>query len=78
MPKIIKMIITDFDGVITDGRVWTMKMAGNGGRFTLRLDARPPVARTRIQVMILSSEVNPVVKARAEKMGVEAIHGFGS
>ena len=27
--------------------------------------------------MILSSEVNPVVAARAQKMGVEAIHGVG-
>ena len=26
--------------------------------------------------MILSSEPNPVVRARAEKMGVEAIHGI--
>ncbi|HRQ23149.1 MAG TPA: HAD hydrolase family protein, partial [Anaerolineales bacterium] len=30
-----------------------------------------------VEVMILSSEPNPVVKARAQKMGVEAIHGIG-
>ncbi|HXQ35234.1 MAG TPA: HAD hydrolase family protein, partial [Anaerolineales bacterium] len=30
-----------------------------------------------IEVMILSSEPNPVVVARAKKMGVEAIHGVG-
>ena len=30
-----------------------------------------------IEVMILSSEPNPVVMARAKKMGVEAIHGIG-
>jgi len=29
-----------------------------------------------VEVMILSSEPNPVVKARASKMGVEAIHGI--
>jgi N-acylneuraminate cytidylyltransferase len=29
-----------------------------------------------IEVMILSSEVNPVVSARAKKMSIEAIHGF--
>jgi len=29
-----------------------------------------------IEVMILSSEVNPVVKARAKKMGIDAIHGL--
>ncbi len=30
-----------------------------------------------IEVMILSSEANRVVAARARKMGVEAIHGVG-
>jgi YrbI family 3-deoxy-D-manno-octulosonate 8-phosphate phosphatase len=30
-----------------------------------------------VEVMILSSEPNPVVQARAKKMGVEAIHGVG-
>jgi len=30
-----------------------------------------------IEVMILSSEPNPVVVARAKKMGVEAVHGVG-
>lgn len=30
-----------------------------------------------VEVMILSSEPNPVVLARAKKMGVEAIHGIG-
>ena len=30
-----------------------------------------------VEVMILSSEVNSVVTARAKKMGVEAVHGIG-
>jgi N-acylneuraminate cytidylyltransferase len=29
-----------------------------------------------IDVMVLSSEVNPVVSARARKMGINAIHGI--
>ncbi len=78
MPETIKMIITDFDGVITDGRVWT----DENGRETVAA-SRSDSMRVRqlrergIEVMILSSEVNNVVKARAEKMGVEAIHGLG-
>jgi N-acylneuraminate cytidylyltransferase len=78
MPETIKMIITDFDGVITDGRVWT----DENGKETVAA-TRADSMRVRqlrehgIEVMILSSEVNPVVKARAEKMGVEAIHGLG-
>jgi YrbI family 3-deoxy-D-manno-octulosonate 8-phosphate phosphatase len=73
----IKMIITDFDGVITDGRVWT----DENGKETVAA-SRSDSMRVRqlrergIEVMILSSEVNPVVKARAEKMGIEAIHGL--
>jgi N-acylneuraminate cytidylyltransferase len=78
MPETIKMIITDFDGVITDGRVWT----DENGKETVAA-TRADSMRVRqlrehgIEVMILSSEVNPVVKARAEKMGVDAIHGLG-
>jgi len=78
MPKTIKMIITDFDGVITDGRVWT----DENGKETVAA-SRSDSMRVRqlhergIDVMILSSEINPVVKARAEKMGIEAIYGLG-
>ena len=78
MPETIRMIITDFDGVITDGRVWT----DENGKETVAA-SRSDSMRVRqlhergIEVMILSSEVNHVVKARAEKMGVEAIHGLG-
>ena len=77
MPKEIKMIITDFDGVISDGRVWT----DENGKETVAA-SRSDSMRVRqlhergIEVMILSSEVNNVVKARAEKMGIEAIHGL--
>jgi len=77
MPKTIKMIITDFDGVISDGRVWT----DENGKETVAA-SRSDSMRVRqlresgIEVMILSSEVNNVVKARAEKMGIEAIHGL--
>jgi len=78
MPKDIRMIITDFDGVITDGRVWT----DENGRETVAA-SRSDSMRVRqlrecgVEVMILSSEVNNVVKARAEKMGIKAIHGMG-
>ena len=77
MPETIKMIITDFDGVISDGRVWT----DENGKETV-VASRSDSMRVHqlrecgIEVMILSSEVNNVVKARAEKMGIEAIHGL--
>jgi N-acylneuraminate cytidylyltransferase len=77
MPQAIRMIICDFDGVITDNRVWT----DENGRETV-VATRADSMRVRdlrergVQVMILSSEPNPVVQARAAKMGVEAVHGI--
>ena len=78
MPKKIELIMLDFDGVVTDNRVWT----DQDGRETVaayRSDSIliKDLREKGIDVMILSSEVNPVVAARAKKMGVDAIHGMG-
>ena len=78
MPETIKMIICDFDGVVTDNLVLT----DENGKETVsasRSDSMhiKTLREKGIEVMILSSEPNPVVKARAKKMGVEAIHGVG-
>jgi YrbI family 3-deoxy-D-manno-octulosonate 8-phosphate phosphatase len=78
MPKKIELIICDFDGVITDNKVWT-DQDGNEMVAAYRSDS-PRIRDLRakgIEVMILSSEPNPVVAARAKKMGVEAIHNVG-
>ena len=76
MPKSIKLIVSDFDGVLTDNRVWTDK---NGVErvVTWRSDSmRVGDLRKRgIEVIILSSEKNPIVRIRAEKMGVEYVQG---
>jgi len=78
MPKNVKMIICDFDGVVTDNLVLT----DENGKETVsasRSDSMyiKTLREKGVEVMILSSEPNPVVKARAKKMGVEAIHGVG-
>lgn len=78
MPSTIKLVISDFDGVITDNRVWT-DQDGHETVVASRADSMR-VKQMRdigIDVMILSSEVNSVVSARAKKMGVEAVHGVG-
>ncbi len=77
MPANVKLIVSDFDGVITDNRVWTSE-EGLETVVASRSDSmHVRTLRERgVEVMILSSEPNPVVKARAEKMGVEAIHGI--
>lgn len=78
MPERVRMILCDFDGVVTDNLVLT----DENGRETVsasRSDSMhiKTLHERGVEVMILSSEPNPVVKARAKKMGVEAIHGIG-
>jgi N-acylneuraminate cytidylyltransferase len=78
MPEQIDLIISDFDGVITDNRVWVNE-EGMEYVAAYRSDSiGVQYLRTiGIDMMILSSEINRVVEARARKMGVEVIHGIG-
>jgi N-acylneuraminate cytidylyltransferase len=78
MPEVIKLILCDFDGVVTDNLVLT----DENGKETVRASRSDSMhirslREKGIEIMILSSEPNPVVQARAKKMGVEAIHGIG-
>jgi N-acylneuraminate cytidylyltransferase len=77
LPETIKLIVSDFDGVITDNRVWT-DQAGTETVVAYRGDSMRvrELREHGIEVIILSSETNPVVQARAEKMGVEAVQGI--
>ena len=77
MPERVQLIVCDFDGVITDNRVWTDE-AGKETVVASRSDSMRvrDMGERGIEVLILSSETNPVVQARAEKMGVKAIHGI--
>lgn len=78
MPENVKLILCDFDGVVTDNFVLT----DENGKETVsasRSDSMhiKTLREKGVETMILSSEPNPVVLARAKKMGVEAIHGIG-
>ncbi len=76
MPRKVDLIICDFDGVLTDNRVWVDR-DGRESVAAYRSDSIrvKEMRATGIEVMILSSELDPVVAARAKKMGVEAIQG---
>jgi N-acylneuraminate cytidylyltransferase len=78
MPEKIKMIICDFDGVVTDNHVIT-DQDGKESVLASRSDSMhiKKLRELGVETMILSSEPNPVVVARATKMGVEAIHNVG-
>jgi N-acylneuraminate cytidylyltransferase len=78
MPPDIALVVLDFDGVVTDNRVWT-DQDGREMVAAYRSDSlvMGRLKQAGVEVVILSSEVNSVVAARAKKMGVEAIQGVG-
>jgi len=77
MPEKIDLIVCDFDGVLTDNRVW-VDQDGRESIAAYRSDSVriKELRELGIDVVILSSEVNRVVEARAKKMRVEAIYGI--
>jgi len=78
MPGTVRLIICDFDGVVTDNHVIT-DQDGRESVTASRSDSMhiKTLREKGIELIILSSEANPVVLARAKKMGVEAIHNAG-
>ncbi len=77
MPAKIDLLVLDFDGVVTDNRVWVDE-EGHEMVAAYRSDSliMRKLKQAGTDVIIISSEVNPVVAARARKMKVEAIHGI--
>jgi YrbI family 3-deoxy-D-manno-octulosonate 8-phosphate phosphatase len=77
IPEKIELIVIDFDGVITDNRVWTDE-TGKETVASFRSDSLRlrELNERGIEVIVLSSEPNPVVRARAAKMGLKAIQGI--
>jgi YrbI family 3-deoxy-D-manno-octulosonate 8-phosphate phosphatase len=77
LPSDIQLVALDFDGVLTDNRVWVDKQ-GHEWVAANRSDGWG-ISRLKeagISVVVLSTETDPVVAARCEKMGVESIQGL--
>ena len=75
--KIPKIIFTDFDGCLTDDRVW-LNQEGEEFVAANRKDglAVKRLKNIGIQVVITSTETNKVVLARGNKIGVEVLQGL--
>ena len=75
--KIPKILFTDFDGCLTDDRVW-LNQEGEEFVAVNRKDglAVMRLKKLGIQVVITSTETNKVVLARGNKMGVEVLQGL--
>ncbi len=75
-PIDVDALVTDFDGVHTDDAAYVTQDGTEQVRVH-RGDGMG-VARLRrggVPMLILSTETNPVVAARARKLGVEVLHG---
>jgi len=77
LPDHVELVVLDFDGVLTDNRVWVdaegreLVAAHRGDGWGL--------ARLReagIEVAVLSTEADPVVTARCRKLGLPVVQGL--
>ena len=75
--KVPKILFTDFDGCLTDDRVW-LNQEGEEFVAANRKDglAVKRLNNLGIQVVITSTETNKVVLARGNKIGVEVLQGL--
>ncbi len=77
-PEKVSLVVFDFDGVMTDNRVWVNQegvesvVANRGDGMGIEL-----LLAAGIKAVIISTEPNPVVAARAKKIGLPYFHGVG-
>ena len=77
MPATVKVLFLDFDGVMTDNRVWTDQdgretvAASRGDGFGILL-----LKKAGVETVVISKEKNPVVAARCRKLGIEYQQGI--
>jgi N-acylneuraminate cytidylyltransferase len=75
-PDKVQLLVLDFDGVLTDNRVWVdqegreMVAANRSDSLWLNI-----LREKGMQVYVISKETNPVVAARCRKMNIPYIQG---
>lgn len=78
MPKKIAYLVLDFDGVLTDNRVWV----DQDGRESIASSRSDSLGleilrhKTGINVFVLSRETNPVVSARCKKLNIPVLQAI--
>ena len=75
--KNIKLIVYDFDGVMTDNKVYVDQL-GNEMVQVNRADGLgvSEIKKLGIEQIIISTEQNPVVSARAKKLDIPCLQGI--
>lgn len=77
LPKTVRLLALDFDGVLTDDHV----IVDQNGVESVRCSRSDGMGlrllreKKGIEAVVISSEVNPVVARRCEKLNIPCIHG---
>lgn len=77
LPKQVQLVVLDFDGVLTNNRVWVDGLGKENVVFD-RGDGLG-IARLKeagVEIMVLSTEANPVVAARCRKLNLAFKQGL--
>jgi YrbI family 3-deoxy-D-manno-octulosonate 8-phosphate phosphatase len=78
LPDHVKLLVLDFDGVLTDDRVWV----DQNGKETIAASRSDGMGlellrkKTDIEVFVLSKETNPVVTARCKKLKISVFQSI--
>lgn len=77
IPTEVQAIIFDFDGVFTDNYV----IINEEGQESVRCNRSDGLGISRIKklgisILVLSSETNPVVRKRCDKLGIPCLQGI--
>ena len=76
-PIKIKLIVYDFDGVMTDNKVYV----DQDGKETVQVNRGDglgisEIKKLGIEQIIISTEKNPIVSTRAKKLGIYCLQGI--
>jgi N-acylneuraminate cytidylyltransferase len=78
LPRKIKLLVMDFDGVLTDNRVWV----NQNGEETVAANRSDSLGlallkeRRKVESLVISKERNPVVEARCRKINLPVLQGI--
>ncbi len=76
LPEIVGAVVFDFDGVFTDNRVYVNE-TGEEAVACNRSDGwgTAELRKSGVEVLVLSTEENPVVSARCSKLSIPCLQG---
>ncbi len=75
LPETVKMVITDFDGIVTDNCVYIC----DGGKMSRKLNFKDVMAfsilkKKNFMIGIISGEKNAAIDILTKKFGIEEVH----